>query len=237
MNKNVKYVECIDEIDEPYSEIDEHFLKKSKKNVLNTSAFYINFDNISKQSELDEILKEIINMEKKFVKASKEKIIFYIKVSEKNKYSKEISEFFKVFCMLNTKEQYEYIYDVACDYFDQIFRENNLCKFENDACECQRKYKTKYKTMGCCHTFYYRKFDGMPVDTGECKYLTPTGCSTKSLGCKIFSCKHLRKMGYKLKSDDNLLLRVFLNKKQKKYNDETCFKTKEEMVGMWIELK
>ena len=111
-----------------------------------------------------------------------------------------------------------------------------MCAFKDDACSCQRACKTKHTTMGCCYAFYYRKYDGIPVYTGECPHLTPTGCNTKCLGCKIFTCRYLKSLGYKFKSDDYFLLRVFLNKKQKKFTDTTYFKTKDEILEGWNKL-
>ena len=150
--------------------------------------------------------------------------------------SEELKTFLKVVFIKDINEKNSYIYDLACDYFDNLFREKNLCAFKNDACSCQRACKTKHTTMGCCYAFYYRKYDGIPVYTGECPHLTPTGCDTKCLGCKIFTCRYLKSLGYKFKSDDYFLLKVFLNKKQKKFTDTTYFKTKDEILEGWNKL-
>jgi len=132
------------------------------------------------------------------------------------------------------KSKYNYIYDKACDELDELFKEKNYCNFKNDSCSCQRNDKTSHNTMGCCYAFYYR-FDGVPVYTGECPHLTPIGCNVKCLGCKIFTCRYLKKLGIKYTVDDVFLLNVFLNNKQKKYTKTKYFKTQEEILKYWLE--
>lgn len=169
-------------------------------------------------------------------KEGNERLLAYIKSDTPIEDLKNIEEFFQVLLIDNKNDMYSYIYDKACDQFDAIFRKNNYCDFKNCSCSCQRNARVSHDKMGCCYEFYYRKFDNMPVYTDECSHLTPTGCDTKCLGCKIFTCRYLKKIGIKFKSDDNFLLRTFLNRKQKDYTDNTYFKTKEEILNEWEKL-
>lgn len=212
-------------------------IREAKKKINETKKFKLEVDG-TKITNSDLFMKNVLNLfeyykEKVSKNPQSDEAYAYVK---KETASEELKEFFNVLSMQDVNQRNSYIYDLACDYFDDLFREKDLCTFKDDACSCQRACKTKHTTMGCCYAFYYRKYDGMPVYTGECPHLTPTGCDTKCLGCKIFSCRYLKSLGYKFKSDDYFLLRTFLNKKQKNYTDNTYFKTKDEVLEGWNKL-
>lgn len=212
-------------------------IREAKKKIKETKKFKLEVD-CTKITNSDLFMKNVLDLfeyykEKVSKNPQSDEAYAYVK---KETASEELKEFFNVLSMQDVNQRNSYIYDLACDYFDDLFREKDLCAFKDDACSCQRACKTKHTTMGCCYAFYYRKYDGMPVYTGECPHLTPTGCDTKCLGCKIFSCRYLKSLGYKFKSDDYFLLRTFLNKKQKNYTDNTYFKTKDEVLEGWNKL-
>ncbi len=212
-------------------------IREAKKKINETKKFKLEVD-CTKITNSDLFMKNVLDLfeyykEKVSKNPQSDEAYAYVK---KETASEELKEFFNVLSMQDVNQRNSYIYDLACDYFDDLFREKDLCAFKDDACSCQRACKTKHTTMGCCYAFYYRKYDGMPVYTGECPHLTPTGCDTKCLGCKIFSCRYLKSLGYKFKSDDYFLLRTFLNKKQKNYTDNTYFKTKDEVLEGWNKL-
>lgn len=212
-------------------------IREAKKKINETKKFKLEVD-CTKITNSDLFMKNVLDLfeyykEKVSKNPQSDEAYAYVK---KETASEELKEFFNVLSMQDVNQRNSYIYDIACDYFDDLFREKDLCAFKDDACSCQRACKTKHTTMGCCYAFYYRKYDGMPVYTGECPHLTPTGCDTKCLGCKIFSCRYLKSLGYKFKSDDYFLLRTFLNKKQKNYTDNTYFKTKDEVLEGWNKL-
>ncbi len=235
----IKYnVENFDDIDGITStELCQNNIRKAKKKIKETQDFKLKIDE-TQITDLNLFMKNVLNLfnyykEKVTENSQDGKTFAYIK---QEAVSEELKTFLKVVFIKDINEKNSYIYDLACDYFDNLFREKNLCAFKDDACSCQRACKTKHTTMGCCYAFYYRKYDGIPVYTGECPHLTPTGCDTKCLGCKIFTCRYLKSLGYKFKSDDYFLLRVFLNKKQKKFTDTTYFKTKDEILEGWNKL-
>lgn len=242
MSNEIKFINCnVDNFD-GIDGIDAQVLckkniREAKKKINETKKFKLEVDG-TKITDSDLFMKNVLDLfeyykEKVSKNPQSDEAYAYVK---KETASEELKEFFNVLSMQDVNQRNSYIYDLACDYFDDIFREKDLCAFRDDACSCQRACKTKHTTMGCCYAFYYRKYDGMPVYTGECPHLTPTGCDTKCLGCKIFSCRYLKSLGYKFKSDDYFLLRTFLNKKQKNYTDTTYFKTKDEVLEGWNKL-
>ena len=242
MSNEIKFINCnVDNFD-GIDGIDAQVLckkniREAKKKINETKKFKLEVDG-TKITDSDLFMKNVLDLfeyykEKVSKNPQSDEAYAYVKEEAA---SEELKEFFNVLSMQDVNQRNSYIYDLACDYFDDLFREKDLCAFRDDACSCQRACKTKHTTMGCCYAFYYRKYDGMPVYIGECPHLTPTGCDTKCLGCKIFSCRYLKSLGYKFKSDDYFLLRTFLNKKQKNYTDTTYFKTKDEVLEGWNKL-
>lgn len=139
----------------------------------------------------------------------------------------------------NIKESYEYIYDDTINYLNEKFTQNDYCKFENDMCICQRETKKVVSPKdGCCHTFHYRKFDGMPVHEGKCKELMPGGgCNVNSMACKMYTCKYLKNKGVSFGCKDFFLLKIWLNKKQRAYLESCFFIRREKNIEKLIELK
>jgi hypothetical protein len=138
------------------------------------------------------------------------------------------------------KKKYEYIYDIACDEMDKTFAKENYCDFQNNICTRQRDNtvrKSAHDTMGCCYTIGYTKIMHEPVDLGLCKYLGEKGCNIKCLSCKLFTCRYLKRKGIKFDPDDILILKTFLNKKQKKYIRSNYYTPRDIMIEKLIELE
>lgn len=83
---------------------------------------------------------------------------------------------------LETLEKAEFIYKFLWDSADKIFRETNPCKISKSG-SCQNSKKGT-----CC-------------PKGYCRFLTPKGCSTECLTCKLYLCVNMSKSYRKLESD------------------------------------
>ncbi len=126
------------------------------------------------------------------------------------------------------KERYSYLYDLVCDYLDKEFKEKNICGFKNNICKnCrflkEKEIKKDSYLNGCCHRFL-GKTDCRNLDlkTGKCKI--------KNISCKLFTCKYLKKEGYKFNLNDIYLSRYFFNFRQKYYLKTAFFLSKEEVL-------
>lgn len=71
------------------------------------------------------------------------------------------------------KSKLEQIYDVLFDEADKLMKEYNPCQITDGECINTRYADTK---SCCCY---------------GCKYLTPNGCSAKSLFCRLWTCAYL----------------------------------------------
>lgn len=163
---------------------------------------------------------------------------YLIKMEQKMDKFEQIKELLYILSTNDIRQEYSYIYDKACDELDDIFNKNHYCDFKGDSCIKQRECKSRNTTMGCCYSFYYRKFDKMPVTTGRCQYLSERGCTIKCLCCKLFTCQYLRKQGISFSCKDFPLLAAFLNKKQQEYTVSlSFFQPKEETIKNWIIMK
>ncbi|MBQ7668986.1 MAG: hypothetical protein IJS47_06640 [Clostridia bacterium] len=138
-----------------------------------------------------------------------------------------------LFTTNNLRSRYEMIYDYICDNLDELFQKNNFCQFENDKCIYNRHDKSEYNVMGCCYSFKYHSLLGCPVsfyDISLCKHLRSHSCSVKCLGCKLFTCKYLRKRGIVFKLDYMVIAKGFFTKGQRELLRTTFFVTKEEVL-------
>ncbi len=153
--------------------------------------------------------------------------------------NQDIEEYLNVSLEKSQEKKYKYIYDKICDELDENFRKNNYCDFKDNRCIAQRKNKTCHADMGCCYTFEYSKFDGLPRDTGVCNYFDygRKTCSQKCIACKMFTCRYLRKNGVKFEPENYKLLDIFLNKSQKDIIKKEFFKTEEEIIEKLISNK
>ena len=125
----------------------------------------------------------------------------------------------------NIEKRYNYIYDIVCDYLDNEFQEKNICQFRNNKCiGVTDGYHCKESVNGCC---YGRK-------RGLCKNFNKGKCSIKSISCKLFTCRYLKKNKIKYHSDNIPLLKYFFNKRQKTIIEDSIFIDKEQIINMLL---
>ena len=128
----------------------------------------------------------------------------------------------------NIEKRYNYIYDIVCDYLDNEFQEKNICQFRNNKCiGVTDGYHCKESVNGCC---YGRR-------RGLCKNFINGNCSIKSISCKLFTCRYLKKSKIKYNSENIPLLKNFFNKKQKTIIEDSIFIDKEEIIKMLLNKK
>ena len=117
----------------------------------------------------------------------------------------------------NLNVRYSYIYDKVCDYLDNEFVTNNICGFKDNICKSvENNSHCKESRYGCC---YGR-------NRGLCHYLKDNKCSIKSISCKLFTCRYLKKEKINYKINDIVLLKYFFNMRQKFILDTSLFKDK-----------
>ncbi len=126
------------------------------------------------------------------------------------------------------RERYSYIYDVVCDYLDNEFIHKNKCEFCNNKCAAIRNgYHFEESVAGCC---YGRR-------RGTCKNFKNNICSIKSIACKLFTCKYLKKQNIRYKINDIPLLKYFFDIIQKYIMSMAIMTDKEETIDMLIKHK
>lgn len=143
-----------------------------------------------------------------------------------NKFSDDIKWKIYFVCAINIKninDRYSYIYDVVCDYLDNEFSKKNICKFKNNKCiSVLNKSHCPSSCYGCCYG------DGR----GLCKYFINGKCSIKSISCKLFTCRYLKKHNIRYKINDIVLLKYFFNPIQKYIIYISIFKDKDEIINL-----
>lgn len=128
----------------------------------------------------------------------------------------------------NLELRYSYIYDVVCNFLDQEFVEKDICGFKDNIClSVKNKSHCEESKYGCC---YGR-------NRGLCKNLIDGRCSIKSISCKLFTCRYLRKNHIKYKVNDINLLRYFFNARQKFILDTAIFKDKDEIIKLLLDAR
>ena len=132
---------------------------------------------------------------------------------------------------LNIKDirsRYSYIYDVVCDYLDNEFITNNKCEFIDNKCISVRcNSHCPESVNGCCYG----------TNRGLCKNFVDGKCTIRSLSCKLFTCRYLRKQGVKYPINSFPLLKYFFNFKQKIVLDQSIFKDKDYIIDLLIKNK
>lgn len=128
----------------------------------------------------------------------------------------------------NLEERYSYIYDIVCDYLDNCFMSQNICNFKDDICVgVLNKCHCPESKYGCCYG----------TKRGVCKHLIDKKCSIKSISCKMFTCRYLKRKGIRFKINDILLLKYFFNPIQKYILEYSLFTDKEEMIKRLLKHK
>lgn len=126
------------------------------------------------------------------------------------------------------EKRYSYIYDVVCTYLDNEFQNKNICCFENNRCISVRNNgHCRVSLNGCCYG----------TKRGLCKNFKDGHCTIKSISCKLFTCRYLKKQGVKYRVNDILLLKYFFNIKQKFILQDSIFKDKDEIIKLLLENK
>ncbi len=211
-----------------------HMCKKCTQN-----KYYKNNSNVKTNNfMLEDVIKLIINMKSVCYKNN---IKFRVEYKENdvqaNKNSKKLVNELKVLIHTlmckNKKEMYEYIYDNLCNYLDNDCKKYNYCNFENNKCIAQRDSSniTGYpinKCNGCCYD----------VDKHlECNKMQNKTCTIKSISCKLFICRYLRDRGISYPTNKNLLIKTFLNLRQRPILIWNFFKPKEEIINKLMKIK
>ena len=154
-------------------------------------------------------------------KNKKYKVLYKEKEYTKESNIKKIRQISQVVEALNIKDKrkrLEFVYNKACDILDDDFYGKNVCGFKQNKCIQDRK---KNKCDGCCRCNDNKR---------HCLYLKNHICSTRCLACKFHICYALKKMGYRYKVNDILVLKYLLNWKQKIMVYLDFFMTPEEVI-------
>ena len=124
-----------------------------------------------------------------------------------------------------------------CDFLDTQFSKCDFCDFKNDKCIANRNNSSKFKEMGCCHSFEYASVFSLNLleNVKICEYLKNKKCSTKNISCKLFTCGYLKKKKIKFNTRNILLLDCFFNYKQHDVIQFNFFKSKEEILEKLLE--
>jgi len=136
------------------------------------------------------------------------------------------------------KDCYIKIYDKVCDFLDNEFSKNNYCDFKHNQCFANRNKTSPHSIMGCCYSF---KFSPNPfskdlvTNINQCQFLDCNKCSIKSISCKLFTCRSLKKKGIIFDTHKILLLDCFFNYKQHLILSKNFFKTREEIINKLLE--
>lgn len=118
----------------------------------------------------------------------------------------------KAIDIINTtskEKQLEKIYEEVYSYLKRDFVANNYCDFNDNKCVAQRHFRTYplNRKNGCCFT-----------RVRTCPHLQKGGsCNVECMACRLFSCPYLSKRGITYYASEFVLLKAFLNKKQRKH--------------------
>lgn len=127
----------------------------------------------------------------------------------------------------NRRKRYQYIYETVCKNLDQKFTTENICNFQNNRCIAVRTCNYCENENGCCYG----------PKRGKCKHLKNHTCNIKSLSCKLFTCKYLRKNNQKISIKEIPLLNLFFNYKQKYIITYSIYTDEEEMLTRLLKAK
>ena len=128
----------------------------------------------------------------------------------------------------NIEERYNYIYDTVCDYLDKEFNKKNICQFRNNKCiSVINNSHCKESMYGCC---YGRK-------RGLCHNFKNGKCSIKSISCKLFTCRYLKRNKIRYNTNNIPLLKYFFNIKQKSIIENSIFIDKDIIINKLLKYK
>lgn len=172
-----------------------------------------------RQYDIDLIIKYVIEL-------SKNKIASVLFLSEKlgSREKFLIGELRKLVYAagLEISKRNEYIYSTTYKDMNEMFSKFGFCNFKGNKCLSQRNKSltNRYpvpKTDGCCFKIF-----------NKCNYNNKDGtCKIECLACKIFTCPYLSNLGVGLRISELLLMRAFMNQKQKRLLIYKFYKPKE----------
>ncbi len=185
---------------------EEKLTKKFLYEIVHSSEIK-NIEN-SKQYDIDLIITYIKELSKE-----KEVSAIYITNNLNSKEKFLIGELKKLIYAVNlkTEERNEYIYNTTYKDMNEMFSKYGFCNFKENKCLSQRHKSifNRYpvpKTDGCCFKV-----------VNKCKHNNKDGtCKVECLPCKLFSCMYLSSLGVGLRIGELILMRAFLNQKQRR---------------------
>lgn len=200
------------------SEISSNPNKFCKKAIFNGAG--VKFSKEENQVDIVEFLKDM-NTNKCNWDFSK--VSFYADVIDEESMFKEvqIKKAITFFEEKNIEKRNSLIYDEICKYLDEDFLSNNYCDFIDNKCIAQRNHAIYpfSKKNGCC----FKNFT-------QCPNLAKGGCTVECMGCKLFACNYLTKMGVGYWAENFILLKLFFSKKQRIHIVFDFYKSKDEVL-------
>ena len=204
--------------------IEYKFNKRFKKN--NPALKIVFKNNINYNLK---VLKKVKKMLESGIKFQTGKTNFILE-----NYNDDILNAFKAFEIKDKKKQYSFVYDLVCDYLDNLWVKTNPCKFCDNKCLATRNNHLYLKEDGCCYSFEWTKNIFKPIKNKKrCKYLGQNKrCQVKNISCLLFTCEYLTKSGtFNINYNDLLLLKLFFNRKQKLILRYNYFQKKEKIIS------
>ena len=156
-----------------------------------------------------------------FYRYSRKKYTIY--ENSKRATNKELLEIEKVLNTKDKKKRLELIYDITCDYLDNL-DSLKYCDFKKSKCIKNREFNGR--NCGCCIN-----------RRGEaCKYLSKNGCTIKCSACKFYVCNYVKKK-VNPKVKDIKVAKYFLSLREKYYLRFSFFCSKEEIINQMLRRK
>lgn len=203
----------LEKILEQISNIKESDLNKNASKLLNKIILakpHKEFNRSENEIDIVDFIK-ILN-QKKLKDSSYSTSFIYIakEINEETIFKAEqLKKAIEIININDKKKQYEKIYDEVYSYLKSNFVSNNYCDFQNNKCVEQRHFSLYpiNKKNGCCFT-----------RIRTCPNLQKDGtCTVECMACRLFSCSYLSKRGITYYGSEFVLLKAFLNKKQRKH--------------------
>jgi len=127
-------------------------------------------------------------------------------------------------CIKDVKMRYSYVYDLVSYELDRRFNDYNLCDFQDNICVSKRNLIGKIDKDKLCYGCCYTK-------DRICPYFKNQKCTIKSLSCKFFICRYLKKKGINYKPFDFLLIKHFFRKFNVFILSDFLYTPKEEVLN------
>ncbi len=122
--------------------------KDKKYKLSKKSLIYINIDENTTKNQLTNIIHILVYNEKNIgIQAQNRIFLGWLSKEIDNELYKDFLECLKALSYENVKERYNYIYDIVYNKINEIFKNNNICDFEDDKCIASREGKSAHDTM------------------------------------------------------------------------------------------